>query len=271
MVIQETLANVHNEEALRKKKTINFANSLADLLRFALFDSAADFNKNKMNNAEFLKEGFYDIKETFIYKGVYSSTTLTNNKNAKNKNEKNPNNNLNNNTNAANSKSKHKRILIEVYLRKIKTSNGDLIEFLFEDITQIRDRELSTNPNKNIINANILEKFSHEFKTPLITMIYILNKHKKKASEAKTYKPPKSPKSIRSFKSPLYKASKNNSSEFNNEEISNRDCLKRKKKKLFSEENSNTEESQRQIKKAEANSIENAIDLSNYMFSLVSD
>jgi hypothetical protein len=49
------------------------------------------------------------------------------------------------------------------------------VKFLLNDITPKKTIK-SDNPNKNTLNANILAKVLHEFKTPLITIIYLLKK-----------------------------------------------------------------------------------------------
>jgi len=74
-------------------------------------------------------------------------------------------------------------MILEVHYRKIKTINGDLIEFFFNDITLTRNVEMEKAENK--VKAMVLAKVSHEFKTPLITIIYILKNYIKKTHYSK--------------------------------------------------------------------------------------
>ncbi len=70
------------------------------------------------------------------------------------------------------------QMTVELYYRKILTYQGDVIEFYFNDITSTRIVETEKANNK--IRSLVLAKISHEFKVPLISIIYILKSYIKK-------------------------------------------------------------------------------------------
>jgi hypothetical protein len=74
-------------------------------------------------------------------------------------------------------------IVIEVQYRKIKTIKGELVEFFFNDLTSRRIFEIEKAENK--VKSMVLDKVSNEFKTPLITIIYILKNYIKKTHLSK--------------------------------------------------------------------------------------
>lgn len=119
-----------------------------------------NFEQEKLSLSQALKEIFFSREkisndQNFIFKGVYESREKKIVK-----------------------ENKQINMIIEVYYRKIKTINGELVEFFFNDITLTRDVEMEKAENK--VKAMVLAKISHEFKTPLITIIYILKNYIKK-------------------------------------------------------------------------------------------
>ncbi len=67
----------------------------------------------------------------------------------------------------------NKKIIIELHYRKICNYQGEIVEFYFNDVTSILSK-VEREKEQNKIRSLILAKISHEFKTPLITIIYIL-------------------------------------------------------------------------------------------------
>lgn len=123
-------------------------------------------NKYHSNEKEPLSETLRDIfyskekidnsDQNFIFKGIY---VLKDNKKTKEKNQQN-------------------KLILEVHFRKIKTIKGDLVEFFFNDLTKKRNEEIEKAENK--VKSMVFAKVSNEFKTPLITIIYILKNYIKK-------------------------------------------------------------------------------------------
>lgn len=74
-------------------------------------------------------------------------------------------------------------ILLEIQYRKIKITSGEFIEFFFNDITQARNLEIEKSDNN--LNRMVSSRVSHEFKIPLITIIYILKNYVKKSDVTK--------------------------------------------------------------------------------------
>ena len=73
-------------------------------------------------------------------------------------------------------KSTKNKFFLELYFRKISTYKGEIIEFYFNDITTLLSK-VEREKEQNKIRSLILAKISHEFKTPLITIIYILKNY----------------------------------------------------------------------------------------------
>jgi len=115
-------------------------------------------NYDKFSLSEAIREILYseekndNLDQSFIFKGIYEYN--------KNKIFK---NNIQTN------------IVIEVHYRKVKTINGELLEFFFNDVTLTRNFQKERVENK--LKSMILAKVSNEFKMPLITIIYILKNY----------------------------------------------------------------------------------------------
>lgn len=130
-------------------------------------NSIKTYNEENKNSFEKLKKKTLSnsIREIFY---SFNSLTAKNNFNYKGSfiydPEKNPR--LKNETNKS-------KMIIELYYRKISDYQGDIIEFYFNDITTLFSK-VEREKEQNKIRASILAKISHEFKTPLITIIYIL-------------------------------------------------------------------------------------------------
>ena len=62
----------------------------------------------------------------------------------------------------------------DIYFRKLKLKETEVIEIIIHDITQIKQAEKINTETK--FKQKILAKIAHEFKTPLITIISLINK-----------------------------------------------------------------------------------------------
>ncbi len=127
--------------------------------------SSLNEKKNIRSLSDSLKEIFFkaksiDISENFTYKGTY----IYQGKNC------NVDNIVNN------------HIILELYYRKIIFYQGEIIEFYFNDVTTLLSK-VQREKEQNKIRSLILAKISHEFKTPLITIIYILKDYIKKKKD----------------------------------------------------------------------------------------
>ncbi len=126
-----------------RNKTENYQkHSLSEAIR-GIFYSKPDKNKECISNQNFIFKGIYESREKKILKDNMQT-----------------------------------KIILEVHFRRINTTNGEIIEFFFNDITLTRNVETEKAENK--VKALVLAKVSHEFKTPLITIIYILKNYIKK-------------------------------------------------------------------------------------------
>ena len=62
----------------------------------------------------------------------------------------------------------------DIYFRKLKLKETEVMEIIIHDITQIKQAEKINTETK--FKQKILAKIAHEFKTPLITIISLINK-----------------------------------------------------------------------------------------------
>jgi len=134
-------------------------------------------SKSKSTLSDYIRDIFYsrcilELNDNFLFQGIFTCDL-----NAMKRTRLLSSQNLNSlekaNINKLNHISNEKEIIsIEVYSRKILMPEGELIEFYFNDITNISKVEMERAENK--IKSLFLAKISHEFKTPLITIIYIL-------------------------------------------------------------------------------------------------
>lgn len=137
------------------------------------------------------------------------------------------------------------QMTIELYYRKILTYQGELIEFYFNDITSTRAVETEKALNK--VRSLVLAKISHEFKTPLITIIYILKNYLKS----------------RKF---------TNSNEDGNNNTNTLSLVRPRNQNNYSTPNNNRNSSSGFNTNFSADDyIRNTIDLSDYMLSLIND
>jgi len=122
------------------------------------------YDKNNIQKtiSDYIKEIFsstaeISVNEKFIYKGLFRY--------------ENPNVNV-----YTVPARKAEKLRIELYFRKISTLHGEVIEFYFNDVTYLLDK-VEKEKEQNKMRSLILAKISHEFKTPLITIIYILKNY----------------------------------------------------------------------------------------------
>jgi len=218
---------------------------------------------------------FYCDVKSMLRKKLIKSEFLGINKNCNS--EENINiNKLNTSMNFNKIDNEKEIISIEVYSRKILMPEGELIEFYFNDITSISKVEKEKAENK--IKSLVLAKISHEFKTPLITIIYILKNYisGEKAEISDKLQMPNYLATLNTIKSEnediLYrkistnevnhssnKNMNNPNSNINKNEISNQSNENKKKLKTLTSI------------KNEEKYINNIIDLSDYMLSLIND
>ncbi len=117
-------------------------------------------SENAKSISDHIREIFYCqnnmlVNKNFTYKGLYSY--YFNNKTKRISNKKN--------------------LKMELYYRKISNyKNEKIIEFYFNDVTTLFEK-VEREREQNKIRSSILAKISHEFKTPLITIIYILKNY----------------------------------------------------------------------------------------------
>jgi len=115
-------------------------------------------NENPKTLSNYIREIFYSINEisvnqNFMYKGLFNFN-FTKTKRV----------------------TKLKNLKVELYFRKIINFKGEIIEFYFNDVSTLLEKVEKEKEQKKI-RSSILAKISHEFKTPLITIIYILKNY----------------------------------------------------------------------------------------------
>jgi len=202
---------------------VNFYEESTNQTNENIFNNVNNFNTPKNNNqsrnnmSETIRNIFYSISkltlnEGFSFKGIYSTLPTF-----------------------------PVQMTIELYYRKILTYQGEIMEFYFNDITSTRVVETERTLNK--IRSLVLAKISHEFKVPLITIIYILKNYI----------------NSRNIKNENINI---NNSNYNNERIerNNNNSISIKNRK-----NSNT------FNFSADDYIRNTIDLGDYMLSLLND
>lgn len=143
---------------------------------FDLFDENNNNNNSEilknLNNDEprqlslFIREIFYSskkmkINENFVYKGIFTYNPEKNRRECK-----------------------VDKLILELYFRKILSYKGEIVEFYFNDVTNLM-LKVEREKEQNKIRSLILAKISHEFKTPLITIIYILKNYLEKTNTEK--------------------------------------------------------------------------------------
>jgi len=227
----------------------------------------------------FYGRNFIDVDDNFVFQGIFSCDI-----NAIKRNRILKPVNLDANS-ILNSEGKPKRndftkidsekelISIEVYSRKIIVPEGELIEFYFNDITSISKVEMEKAENK--IKSLFLAKISHEFKTPLITIIYILKNYisKEKAEKSNELSIDDVEESLQKFPKEKEKSSLRKYSYEEENYIFNIDENKINYKNPISSPHKNSNGNKNNVisKKNNDNYIKNIIDLSNYMLSLIND
>jgi len=193
----------HNKIINFDDNTINSCNSMEDLFLMKLdfllkeifenfVESSNNLNKISIGDtsestlSDYIRNIFYglhfiDIEENFIHQGIFCCDINAMKKKKQLKIDNLNSNNIKNskiNTNIINLNCieyEKETLSIEVYSRKISTPEGDLIEFYFNDITSISKIEKGKAEIK--LKSLFLAKISHEFKTPLITIIYIMKNY----------------------------------------------------------------------------------------------
>jgi len=234
----------------------------------------------------FYGKGFMDLDDNFILKGTFNcdvkamqnkkslESEIFNNSKISNLDEKNTSQNMNRSILINKMDGKKEFLTIEVYFRKIIMPAGEIIEFYFNDISNISIVEKEKAENK--IKSLVLAKISHEFKTPLITIIYILKNYISKEKSEKS----DIEMDINNINCPIdiqfngdktlakantitkLKKSRNFNNIYeiqNNDETSNCNVVNKKKLNLASSI------------KNEEKYLNNIIDLSDYMLSLIND
>lgn len=149
-----------------------FSHFYEENANIAILKNTMISNSEKSSLAEAIREIFFSKKEnnnendknqSFIFKGIYE---FKENKLSTKENQK---------TN----------IILEVHYRKINTISGNLVEFFLNDLTTKQQKIETTEKAETKIKSNVLAKISNEFKTPLITIIYILKNYIKKTHVSK--------------------------------------------------------------------------------------
>lgn len=141
----------------KKKKIKRSKNLLKDKI---------DTDNNQINNKNNNNRKVSRHSISFKYAGTNNNNNVDSNANSNNKS---------NQLGISNISEMESYINIELYYRKISTPDGNVIESYFNDITSVSKVEKEKAENK--IRSLILAKISHEFKTPSITIIYILKNY----------------------------------------------------------------------------------------------
>ncbi len=265
---------------IRNKK---LKESLSDILKKNFSCNENDETKKLFNHYEYaskiVKTQEFNSKDDNTNKNLFQiiGTFISNKKYLINNDKKHFHEKIDNKLN----KEKYENVVIEVYVRKIETINGKLCEFFINDITSTRTVEIDK--AQNTLKANILAKVSHEFKTPLITIIYILKNYIKKSQIRKSFLS----NNLNSNLKNLISNNQNSSSllkmkttmKFNEYEQTedelylNQNNIKINKNKVSNSEieNENFEDISIKPSIEDEDYIENTIDLSDYMLSLIND
>jgi len=231
-------------------------------------------SKNKSTLSDYIREIFYsqcelEMDDNFLFQGIF---TCDINDIRRERLLNNVNLNSNQNLNSEEKDNRKEIISIEVYSRKINMPEGELIEFYFNDISNISKVEMERSENK--IKSLFLAKISHEFKTPLITIIYILKNH---LSIDKALKSDDLCNEIENESLKITNENKKSSNRqssyderssieiYRDDKISNNDSI------LNSNQKFKVRNIKDNYKKNNYDYKKNIIDLSNYMLSLIND